>query len=148
MEEKARWEARLPDDWRHDMRWLLAWTPEERNALLGFMSALSVDGMQDREHGRTQRSSLDGLEVAMAFNLYDWWQPTAENYFSRIGKAQIFAAMSGAGLTGTASDAEKMKKGDAAVLAAEELAASSWLPAWMKPAVDASEETTPDARAA
>ncbi|UZB34978.1 ParB/RepB/Spo0J family partition protein [Erwinia amylovora] len=148
MEEKARWEARLPDDWRHDMRWLLAWTPEERNALLGFLSALSVDGQQDREHGRTQRSSLDALESVMGFSLYDWWQPTAENYFSRIGKAQICAAMSGAGLTGKASDAEKMKKGDAAVLAAEELAASSWLPAWMKPAADASEETTLGARAA
>lgn len=148
MEEKARWEARLPDDWRHDMRWLLAWTPEERNALLGFLSALSVDGQQDREHGRTQRSSLDALESVMGFSLYDWWQPTAENYFSRIGKAQICAAMSGAGLTGKASDAEKMKKGDAAVLAAEELAANSWLPAWMKPAADASEEPTPGARAA
>lgn len=148
MEEKARWQARLPEDWRHDMRWLLAWTPEERNALLGFMSALSVDGMQDREHSRTQRSSLDGLEATMAFNLYDWWQPTAENYFSRIGKTQICTAMSEAGLTGKASDAEKMKKGDAAVLAAEELAGRSWLPAWMKPAVDAREETTPDERAA
>lgn len=144
MEEKARWEARLPDDWR----WLLAWTPEERNALLGFLSALSVDGQQDREHGRTQRSSLDALKSVMGFSLYDWWQPTAENYFSRIGKAQICAAMSGAGLTGKASDAEKMKKGDAAVLAAEELAANSWLPAWMKPAADASEGTTPGARAA
>lgn len=41
-----------------------------------------------------------------------------------------------------------MNKGDAAVLAAEELAAGSWLPAWMKPAAGASEETTPGARAA
>ncbi|NNS10004.1 ParB/RepB/Spo0J family partition protein [Erwinia sp. JH02] len=134
MEEKGRWQARLPEGWKQDMRWLLAWTPEDRAALLGFMAALAVDGRQTREHGRTGRSNLDGLETVMGFNLYDWWQPTAENYFSRIGKAQICAAMREAGRSGKASDAEKMKKGDAAALAADELAELQWLPGWMKPA--------------
>lgn len=146
MEEKGRWQAKLPEGWKQDMRWLLAWTAEDRAALLGFMAALAVDGTQDRQHGRTDRSNLDGLEAVMGFNLYDWWQPTAENYFSRIGKPQICAAMRDAGRSGKASDAEKMKKGDAAALAADELAVLQWLPGWMKPAVvtEEADQTTGD----
>lgn len=149
MEEKGRWQARLPEGWKQDMRWLLAWTPEDRAALLGFMAALAVDGRQTREHGHTSRSNLDGLETVMGFNLYDWWQPTAENYFSRIGKPQICEAMREAGRSGKARDAEKMKKGDAAALAADELAELQWLPGWMTPVTEKKEaEQTPGDSAA
>lgn len=133
MEEKGRWQLRLPTGWDEDMGWLLAWKEEDRTALLGFLSALSVDGIQERLYGSTRTSALDGLETAMGFDLYAWWQPTAENYFGRISRPLICAALTDAGLTGKASDAAKMKKGDAAELAADELAARRWLPSWMMP---------------
>jgi len=113
------------------------------------MAALAVDGRQTREHGHTSRSNLDELETVMGFNLYDWWQPTAENYFSRIGKPQICEAMREAGRSGKARDAEKMKKGDAAALAADELAELQWLPGWMTPVTEKKEaEQTPGDSAA
>lgn len=136
MEEKGRWQLRLPTGWDEDMGWLLEWKEEDRTALLGFLSALSVDGIQERLYGSTRTSALDGLETAMGFDLYAWWQPTAENYFGRISRPLICAALTDAGLTGMASDAAKMKKGDAAELAADELAARRWLPSWMMPAAD------------
>ncbi len=42
------------------------------------------------------------------------------------------AALKEAGLTGAASDAEKMKKGDAASHAEQWLSGSRWVPGWMQ----------------
>ena len=57
-------------------------------------------------------------------------------------KPQIVAALNEAGLTGAASDAEKMKKGDAADLAETMMARTRWVPVWMK-APDATERPDP-----
>jgi len=110
-----------------------------------FLCALSVDGVQERLYGSTGSSALDGLETLMGFDLYEWWQPRPENYFGRLTKPLICAALTGEGLTGKASDAAKMKKGDAAALAAAELAERRWLPSWLTPvAVTDAQNTVPD----
>ena len=57
------------------------------------------------------------------------------------------AALNDAGLTGAASDAEKMKKGDAASHAEQWLSGTRWVPGWMQsPDAGTPEEvnTTPD----
>jgi len=56
-----------------------------------------------------------------------WFTPTAANYFSRISKAGILAALrevKGA----TAPAWESMKKADLAALAEREIAGTAWLP--------------------
>ena len=53
-------------------------------------------------------------------------------YLGLLSKAQIVAALKEAGLTGAASDAEKMKKGDAASHAEQWLSGSRWVPGWMQ----------------
>lgn len=54
------------------------------------------------------------------------------NFLGLLSKAQIVAALKEAGLTGAASDAEKMKKGDAASHAEQWLSGSRWVPGWMQ----------------
>ncbi|MCW7550009.1 ParB/RepB/Spo0J family partition protein [Photorhabdus sp. APURE] len=132
MEQKEHIKALLPEDWKKDFTWLLAWPVEHIHNLMGFCVACGIDGVQNRECGRTQLSPLDGLETIMGFHLRDWWQPTKDNFFSRLSKAQICEALTQAGLTCAASDAEKMKKGDAAEFAEKYMANNRWVPRWMK----------------
>jgi ParB family chromosome partitioning protein len=82
--------------------------------------------------GHTTQSDLDGVETALRFHLRDWWQPTAANFLGLLSKNQIVAALKEAGLSDAASDAEKMKKGDAASHAEQCLSATRWVPAWMR----------------
>ncbi|ECC3382681.1 hypothetical protein ABM58_003941 [Salmonella enterica subsp. enterica] len=72
------------------------------------------------------------LEIAFAFHLRDWWQPTKADFFTGLKKPQIIAALNEAGLTGAARDAEKMKKGDAAELAEDKMRDNRWVPVWMR----------------
>ncbi|MFE0587801.1 ParB/RepB/Spo0J family partition protein [Pantoea vagans] len=132
-QQKAEWQARLPENWAQDFRWLLAWSMDDVHGLLGFCSATAVCCFQDRVYGRSQTSNLDALESAMEFDLADWWQPTAGGFFKRMSKEQIAGALAEAGKTGNAKDAEKMKKGDAADFAESCLKGTRWVPQWMKP---------------
>ncbi|CNI77937.1 putative DNA-binding protein [Yersinia frederiksenii] len=142
MQEKDRLSALLPEGWARDFTTFFTLNGEMLLSLLGFCVACSIDGTQTREYGRTSKSPLDKLEVALGFHLRDWWQPGSDNFFSHMKKPQIVAALNEAGLTGAASDAEKMKKGDAADLAETMMARTRWVPVWMK-APDATERPDP-----
>jgi len=143
-QQKAEWQALLPNGWELDFRWLLDWSTDDVLGLQGFCSATAVCSFQERIYGRSQTSNLDALETAMEFDLADWWQPTAAGFFKRISKEQIAGALTEAGKTGNASDAEKMKKGDAAEFAEDVMKGSRWVPAWMKPLRPASENDSAD----
>jgi ParB family transcriptional regulator, chromosome partitioning protein len=68
---------------------------------------------------------------ALRLDMTQWFRPTAANYFSRIGKPGILAALQevkGA----TAPAWAKMKKSELAALAERELADTGWLPALLK----------------
>lgn len=132
MREKARLEALLPEGWQKDFTTFFTLDGQTLMSLMAFCAACSVDGVQTRECGHTGRSDLDGVEAALGFHLRDWWQPTADNFLGLLSKAQIVAALKEAGLTGAASDAEKMKKGDAASHAEQWLSGSRWVPGWMQ----------------
>ncbi|HBU3843799.1 TPA: hypothetical protein MCW97_005533, partial [Klebsiella pneumoniae] len=147
MQEKARLEALLPEGWKNDFTTFFALDGQTLMSLMAFCTACSVDGVQTREHGHTRRSDLDGVEAALGFHLRDWWQPTADNFLGLLSKNQIVAALNDAGLTGAASDAEKMKKGDAASHAEQWLSGTRWVPGWMQSPDAATPEeaaSTPD----
>lgn len=138
---EQEWAARLPADWKAHFTWLLTWPEADVLALLGFCVACGIDGVQERLYGRTRDSELDALETAMGFDLRDWWHPTAAGYFSQVSKAQIAEALTEAGLADLAPGALKMKKGDAAALAEQEISRTRWVPGWLKPAAAAHPQT-------
>lgn len=147
MQEKARLEALLPEGWRNDFTTFFGLDGQTLMSLMAFCTACSVDGVQTRECGHTRRSDLGGVEVALGFHLRDWWQPTADNFLGLLSKKQIAEALKDAGLTGAASDAEKMKRGDAASHAEQWLSGTRWVPGWMQSPDTAKQDdaqTTPD----
>jgi ParB family chromosome partitioning protein len=132
MQEEARLKALLPEGWQRDFTTFFNLKAEVLMSLMTYCTACSIDGMQKRdEFGRKNASPLDALEVALDFHMRDWWQPTKENFFSHMQKTHIVAALNDAGMSGAASDAEKMKKGDAAELAQDNVAGTRWVPSWM-----------------
>jgi ParB family chromosome partitioning protein len=132
MQEKVRLEALLPEGWRKDFTTFLALDGQILMSLMVFCTACSVDGVQTRTMGHTTQSDLDGVETALGFHLRDWWQPTAENFLGLLSKNQIVEALNDAGLAGAASDAGKMKKGEAASHAERWLSGTRWVPGWMQ----------------
>ncbi|HGG8833599.1 TPA: ParB N-terminal domain-containing protein [Enterobacter kobei] len=137
-------QATLPENWHLDFTWLLSWSAEQVNTLLGFCAAHGIDGLQERLYNHTAVSSLDGLEAALDFDLRKWWQPDAESYFGKLKIAQIGKAYEDAGLSARAGEVVKLKRRDAAKAAEQDLNAQGWLPDWMvrpAPAVQAGETT-------
>ncbi|EDV3147693.1 ParB/RepB/Spo0J family partition protein [Salmonella enterica subsp. enterica] len=130
-QEGKRLETLLPEGWTQDFTTFFTLSAKDLTALLSFCTACSLDGMQMHGAGGTTRSPLDKLEIALAFHLRDWWQPTKADFFTGLKKPQIIAALNEAGLTGAALDAEKMKKGDAAELAEDKMRDNRWVPVWM-----------------
>ncbi|ECL9402224.1 ParB/RepB/Spo0J family partition protein [Salmonella enterica subsp. enterica] len=131
-QEGKRLETLLPEGWTQDFTTFFTLSAKDLTALLSFCTACSLDGMQMRGAGGTTRSPLDKLEIALAFHLRDWWQPTKADFFTGLKKPQIIAALNEAGLTGAARDAEKMKKGDAAELAEDKMRDNRLVPVWMR----------------
>ncbi|WP_447876415.1 ParB/RepB/Spo0J family partition protein [Serratia fonticola] len=133
----AQWKAKLPEGWKDDFSWLLAWEAAEILALLAFCVGLSLNGVQSfaSKEGKVG-DKLTTVENALEFDLCDWWRPTKENYFGRISKEQISDALIDAGKNAQAASVLKMKKGDAAQLAEDELATLRWLPNCFRPAAE------------
>lgn len=147
--QKKALQATLPENWHLDFTWLLSWSAEQVNTLLGFCAAHGINGIQERMYNHTQKSELDGLEEALDFDLRKWWQPDAESYFGKLKIAQIGKAYEEAGLSTRAGEVVKLKRRDAAKAAEQDLNAQGWLPDWMvrtSPAAAAEEATETDAR--
>lgn len=130
----AQWEAKLPPEWNTDFSWLLTWEQAEVVALLAYCVGLSLDAVQlwPAKDGKVG-DALTPLEHAVDFTLRDWWQPTKANYFGRISKELISDALLDAGKVAQAASVLKMKKGDAAQLAEDELTAGGWVPECLLP---------------
>ncbi|EPN2807037.1 ParB/RepB/Spo0J family partition protein [Serratia marcescens] len=133
----AQWEAKLPPEWNTDFSWLLTWEQAEVVALLVYCVGLSLDAVQlwPAKDGKVG-DALTPLEHALDFTLRDWWQPTKANYFGRISKELMSDALLDAGKVAQAASVLKMKKGDAAQLAEDELTASGWVPECLLPVAD------------
>ncbi|MGP3159365.1 ParB/RepB/Spo0J family partition protein [Serratia marcescens] len=133
----VQWEAKLPPEWNTDFTWLLTWELAEVVALLAYCVGLSLDAVQlwPAKDGKVG-DALTPLEHVLDFTLRDWWQPTKANYFGRISKELVSDALLDAGKVAQAASVLKMKKGDAAQLAEDELTASGWVPECLLPVAD------------
>jgi ParB family chromosome partitioning protein len=127
------WFSQFPQDWSEDFNWMLAWPQEDVLGLLAYCVSHGIDGVSSQLENKRVANKLAPLEKALDFQIGDWWKPTAANYFSRIGKDQIIDALNSAGHTGNASDAEGMKRKEAAEFAEAMLKDTNWLPNCMAP---------------
>jgi len=142
------WLSRFPEGAFDGFEWLLAWPQDDVLALLAYCVSQGIDGVSCQLNNKRVANSLAPLETALDFHIGEWWKPTSANYFSRIGKDQIVDALSSAGRTGNASDAEGMKRKEAAEFAESVLKETDWLPSCMATAealLQAEPESTGDA---
>jgi ParB family chromosome partitioning protein len=132
---REKWGKMLPND--HS---LFAWCLKQKQAvlleLLAFCVAATINAVRlksDRPGiGRLQHA--DTLAAALKLDMKSWFTPDAANFFSRVSKPQILAAISEAKGQPPAPAWEKLKKAELAQEAERQLAGSGWMPELMRPA--------------
>lgn len=121
--------ARLPSDANELAQWCLSLPQSDLLATLAVLAGTSVDAVQ-RKADRPDSARLkhaDELANAVALDMTGWFMPTAENYFCRVSRAQILAAIDEA--KGSHAPAlEKLKKAELAKRAEDLLSGTGWLP--------------------
>lgn len=131
---KEKWTEKLPGEPEKLWQWCLKQKPDTLLNLLACCAAVTVDTIRTKndrpESHRLQHG--DQLAAALKLDMQDWFTPTAENYFSRVGKQQILAAVTEAKGQPHAPALEKMKKGELAVQAERLVAGTGWLPSLMR----------------
>ncbi len=136
-QERERLGQRIPGNAGDLWDWVLSRSRDELLDLLAFIAASSVDAVQ-RKGDLPNASRIvhaRALGHALQLDMGNWFVPTAENYFSRVNRAQILAAIDEA--NGSHAPAlEKLKKSELAVRAEQLLAGTSWLPEPLRVAVN------------
>lgn len=132
------WQKLLPEDWHKSWDWLLTWDTQQLIAIMGYCLAKTLDGASERLSDKDGKAGkdLEPVEALLNFTLRDWWQPTKANFFGRISKELISDSLSQAGLGGASRDVLKMKKGDAAERAEEDISQTRWVPECLLPVTD------------
>ena len=67
----------------------------------------------------------EAIAGALQMDMTRWFEPTAENFFSRVSKAQTVSALNEAG---KAVPDPKLKKAELAAVAEQELRGTGWMP--------------------
>jgi ParB family chromosome partitioning protein len=116
--------SRLPQDSDRILPWLMEQPLSEVHSLLALCVALTLDDVsadEDGTHGQEVRAAA-GLDMRQ------WWEATADSYFSSVPKARIQAVLREAVSEEAASAITPMRKADAAGLATQRVAGKGWLP--------------------
>jgi ParB family transcriptional regulator, chromosome partitioning protein len=85
---------------------------------------------------RERNFNPDRLAQHLKLDMRNWFAPTAENYFGKIAKSGILAALKEA-KGDTAPAREKAKKADLAAIAEREIGPTGWLPDILRGPADA-----------
>lgn len=143
---EENWGSRLPGTPDGLWTWCLAQDRDTLLDLLAFCMARSVNAVQARADRPAQRrfAHADRLAQCLGLDMRKWFTPTAGNYFGRIAKSGILAALKEA-KGDTAPAWEKAKKADLAAIAEREIANSGWLPEILRGPVNETAEAMEDA---
>jgi ParB family chromosome partitioning protein len=126
---REAWAKRLPEDHHAIWDFLIALAPEERTELFALCAGLSVNAMHSPYDRRLDAlPHADRLAHLVGLDMTRDWTPTAANYFGRVTKTRILAAIREAKGEDTARLLEGLKKGDMAREAERLMAGSGWLP--------------------
>jgi ParB family transcriptional regulator, chromosome partitioning protein len=128
-ERQARhqaWAERMPEQ-AGDLWGFVAGLAEgERLALLAHCASLSVDAVVMPKGEASPAAAM--LAEAVALDMTGYWQPTAEGYFSRVGKSRILKDVREAASPEDAQTCDGMKKADMAKRAEKLVGGKGWLP--------------------
>jgi ParB family chromosome partitioning protein len=126
-DELEKWSSILQDP-EELFTWCLRWGQKELLQLLAYCVAQSVDVVETKKpHSARRIAFADNLALALNLDMNKWFKPTAENYFSKVSKAQILEALQEANVSIAPGWAD-MKKADLAALAERQIANTGWLP--------------------
>ncbi|WP_313609300.1 hypothetical protein [Rhizobium sp.] len=124
--------------------WCLERDQNELVELLAFAAAQSIDAVQDKyDFRKTQRAHAQLLADALDLDMTNYYEATAESYFSHITRDGIEAALSDIKGSDFASGVSRMKKAEAAAYAEVQAKGTGWLPSPLRSTV-----RTTDRRAA
>jgi len=123
------WLRELPHDADQLWQWMLARDQDTLLRLLAHCAASSVNAVERKQDqgGPGRLIHANQLASALGMDMAKWFTPTADNFFARVSKPQILAALTEAGKT--APDASKLKKAELASQAAAAIQGTGWLPA-------------------
>ncbi|HEY1759426.1 MAG TPA: ParB/RepB/Spo0J family partition protein [Bryobacteraceae bacterium] len=129
-ELRDEWSEKLPKDDDALWEWCLEQDREKLLELLAYCAGATVNAI-DAKHHQPQASRLahaDVLAKSLELDMKAWFTPTAENYFGRVGRDAIVAAISEAKGVPAKRSWQKLKKSELAKLAEREIANTGWLP--------------------
>ncbi|MBV8227918.1 MAG: hypothetical protein JO232_22315, partial [Verrucomicrobia bacterium] len=128
------WAQRLPEKVEQLWDWLIDQPQNVILDLLAFVVAQTINAVQ-LPHQRTDEGHLgaaNALSKALELDMANWWAPTAENYFQRIKKDQILAAIKDVSGLPVPDRLTSMKKSDLAQEAEASVKGTRWLPPVMR----------------
>ncbi|WP_323131138.1 ParB/RepB/Spo0J family partition protein [Sinorhizobium medicae] len=121
--------------------WCLEQPQSTRLDLLAYAAARSVNALQLAHYERKrQRDHADRLAQALAIDMTQWFEASADSYFGRVSKTGIEQAITEAKGADFAAGVSSMKKADAAAYAQRQLAGTGWLPALVRIAPTAEQQ--------
>jgi ParB family chromosome partitioning protein len=126
---KTKWRERLPEQRAEWFAWLVGLPQSDLLELLGLCAALTVNALPSVNAAR----DADAIARAVALDMADWWEPSAEGFLSHVSKAQIFQALKEAGPELARDGVEGMRKDMLVNTAAGLLRGTRWLPAALRP---------------
>ncbi len=124
------WAERVPGTADALWSWCLSQDQETLLDLLAYCAARIVNAVQakqDRPDGR-RLSHANALAAALDLDMTRWFTPTAENFFLRVGRKSVVAAMTEAKGVPAKRSWDKLTKAALAAQAEREIAATGWLP--------------------
>lgn len=121
---RQQWGERIPGDAAKLLPWLIALPMSQLCDLIALCVSLTLDAVQ----GGPLNHPSDALASAIGLDMADWWEPTADEYLSRVPKSMIGQALSEASMSADAASIDKLKKGEAVAKAETLLAGKRWLP--------------------
>jgi ParB family chromosome partitioning protein len=132
----ARWGDRLPGDPADLWGWCLAQPQDVLLDLLAYLTALSVNAVQEKEDrpGHARLADADRLAGSLNLDMRQWWTPSVDGFYRRLSKTALAEAMREAGKSGSTVVIATLKKDVAARHTAQVLDGSGWLPAPLRPA--------------
>jgi ParB family chromosome partitioning protein len=124
--------SRLPTAPADLWGYLLPLGTDDLLQLLAYATSYQVFAIQAQYAPKARTASAYALADALSLDMADYWTPTAENFFGRVGKPETLAAVREVCGEPAAAEMTGLKKSELAAQAESALDGSRWLPAMLR----------------